>query len=474
MLLLLVLSFGANKIVVAQHNVLDSLNDYLSSAKDDSNKIRCLQSLFFELEFEDVDLAEKYIKEALALAKKIDYKSGIAHTYICLGYLAEDKGDFSLALEQYNHSYFSYLNMENKKGQSKSLRNISGVYSSIGQYPKALEYCLRSLKISEELKDLNAIAFDYTILGGIYHGMEDYNKALDYFLKSLKISEKIGDRSGLANDLGNVGVAYKELNNFNKALEYYSKSLEVATEFNVAKPILIAYINMGAVYEGKKMHNQALDYYRRAKQKAIELADKNTLSIVLCNMGSVNISLKKYKEAETNLLDAYSLAMEIGSISTEKMVHEFLSDLYEETNRFEKAHYHFKAYSYLKDTIFSEDKLEDMTRQELTYEFDKKEAFLIAEQDKKLAITEVEKKRNRMFIGFLASILLAVLVITLLVFRTLKLTRKQKQIIENQKELVEEKQKEILDSIRYAKRIQEALLTSQSYINRNIKRLKNL
>ena len=45
-------------------------------------------------------------------------------------------------------------------------------------------------------------------------------------------------------------------------------------------------------------------------------------------------------------------------------------------------------------------------------------------------------------------------------------------IIEKQKELVEEKQKEILDSIRYAKRIQDALLTSQTYIERNIKRLR--
>ncbi|PJA09903.1 MAG: hypothetical protein COX70_00450 [Flavobacteriales bacterium CG_4_10_14_0_2_um_filter_32_8] len=59
------------------------------------------------------------------------------------------------------------------------------------------------------------------------------------------------------------------------------------------------------------------------------------------------------------------------------------------------------------------------------------------------------------------------------VLRTLSLTRKQKAIIEKQKELVEEKNNEILASIRYAKRIQDALMTSQKYIERNIKRLKN-
>jgi hypothetical protein len=59
-----------------------------------------------------------------------------------------------------------------------------------------------------------------------------------------------------------------------------------------------------------------------------------------------------------------------------------------------------------------------------------------------------------------------------MMYNRFKVTQKQKVIIEKQKELVEEKQKEILDSIRYAKRIQDALLTSQMYIERNIKRLK--
>jgi hypothetical protein len=36
--------------------------------------------------------------------------------------------------------------------------------------------------------------------------------------------------------------------------------------------------------------------------------------------------------------------------------------------------------------------------------------------------------------------------------------------------LIEEKQKEILDSIHYARRIQTALLTSNCYIARNLKK----
>ncbi|MFL5762552.1 MAG: hypothetical protein ACJ77K_01340 [Bacteroidia bacterium] len=46
-------------------------------------------------------------------------------------------------------------------------------------------------------------------------------------------------------------------------------------------------------------------------------------------------------------------------------------------------------------------------------------------------------------------------------------------IIEQQRDEVEEKNKEIMDSIRYAKRIQQSLLPTEKYIDKNIKRMKN-
>jgi hypothetical protein len=65
-------------------------------------------------------------------------------------------------------------------------------------------------------------------------------------------------------------------------------------------------------------------------------------------------------------------------------------------------------------------------------------------------------------------------------YNRFKVTQKQKIVIEQQKAVVEkahvlleEKNEEIIASIRYAKRIQDALMTSQKYITRNIERLKN-
>ena len=49
--------------------------------------------------------------------------------------------------------------------------------------------------------------------------------------------------------------------------------------------------------------------------------------------------------------------------------------------------------------------------------------------------------------------------------------KKEKEISEEQRKLVEEKQKEVLDSINYASRIQRALITSELYIKSKLNAL---
>ncbi|MBL7911338.1 MAG: hypothetical protein JNJ41_09820 [Bacteroidia bacterium] len=68
--------------------------------------------------------------------------------------------------------------------------------------------------------------------------------------------------------------------------------------------------------------------------------------------------------------------------------------------------------------------------------------------------------------------LIAVVIFAGVILRTLIITRKQKSIIEIQKKVVEDHQKEILDSIHYAKRIQTSLLPPEKYISKHLNNKK--
>ena len=87
-----------------------------------------------------------------------------------------------------------------------------------------------------------------------------------------------------------------------------------------------------------------------------------------------------------------------------------------------------------------------------------------------------DDKRHKIIILSVVIGLIIVFVFTVFLYKSLRQNKKansiitfQKREVETQKHIVEEKQKEILDSINYAQRIQYSLLASDSLLKQNLK-----
>src|SRR5665213_1103473 len=133
-----------------------------------------------------------------------------------------------------------------------------------------------------------------------------------------------------------------------------------------------------------------------------------------------------------------------------------------------RALHHFKSYTNLRDTLFSQESKKELVQKEMNYEFDKKESKQKAEQDKKDALAneqlkQKEEQRNYFIAGFAL-----VLILAGFIFRSYRQKQKANEIISAQKLLVEEKQKEILDPIHYAKRIQQSMMPTEKFIAKNL------
>jgi serine phosphatase RsbU (regulator of sigma subunit) len=256
------------------------------------------------------------------------------------------------------------------------------------------------------------------------------------------MKEEIGDKNGVATLLGNIGIAYGKLKDYPKALDYDFKALKMAEE----------------------------------------LGDKNGISRHLSNIGVLYAEQTKYAEAETYLLDALKIDKEIGVQNGERQVEEFLSNLYEETGQHKDALLHYKNAMVLKDTLFSQENKKQLIKKEMNFEFEKKEIAAKAEQDKKDALTAEASRRERLIRYSVIGGLLLMMVIAVIIFRSLRITRKQKAIIdeayteldvknkeiEEQKKIVEEHHKDIIDSINYAERIQRSFIATKEILNENL------
>ncbi len=112
----------------------------------------------------------------------------------------------------------------------------------------------------------------------------------------------------------------------------------------------------------------------------------------------------------------------------------------------------------------SDESKNEILKKELEYDFAKRQELQRKDAENKQAIADAEiRSQKKLTMGaVIALLILSGLIV--IVFRSYNQKRKANAIISKQKELVEHKNKEILDSINYAKYIQNALLPSESII----------
>ena len=479
--------------------IIDSLLTLIKSDNTDTNKIIHANKLCYEytnaglydtaLNYGNValqvahNLFEQGVEKTSPAFKRI--KKGMANSYSNIGNIYKDLGDYPKALDYYSQSLKVAEELGDKKAIAKNLGNSGIVYHSQSDYPKALDYYLRALKITEELVDKKGTTAHLCNIASIYSDQGDYSKALNYSFKALKLAEDIGNKNYIAIILGNIGIEYVGKPDNAKAIEYYFRALKLAKEIGDKNGIAIHLGNIGNIYRGHGDFPKALDYYFKSLKLREELGAKDLIASTLCNIGSLYVTTGKFNSAESYLKRANSIFDSIGALDFLRQTEESLSQLYDTTaqvavhngqyliaaEKFNLSMLYYKKSIALKDTLFSRENKKQLVRKEMNFEFDKKEAVIKASHDKEMAIAEAEKKKQKIVIWSTFGGLLLVVVFAGFIFRSLRITRKQKNIIElqknevsRQKEIVEKQKGKIIDSITYAQRIQESILMKESEI----------
>ena len=474
LVLLFLMLNSIQQLTHAQNRTIDSLLHIINSPPPpppETSHVNNLNAITQEyINTGDYELAISYAEKAETLAKTLGFKKGVAKALNNQGAIYVDQSDYSKALDYYLRSLKISEEIGHQKGISGSLGNIGWIYKHQGDYPKALDYFLRSLKIREEIGDNMGIANSLNNIGIIYYMQGNYPKALDFYLRSLKIKENIGDKKGIPSSLNNIGNIFGSQGDYPKALNYYLRSLKIREEIGDKKGIAAILNNIGNIYILQGDYPKALDYNLRSLKIQDEIGDKNGIANSFINLGSAYFQTGNTALAIDYGIKGLALSNEIKSLEFIKEANKSLSEAYQKTNQHQKALEYYKAFIVARDSLFNEENTKKLVQSELKFDYEKKEQATKLEQEKKdaIALEEQEKQkiiRNSFMGGFALLLLLSVVI-----FKSYRNKKKanelislQKKEVENQKHIIEEKQKDILDSIHYAKRIQDALLKEEQH-----------
>lgn len=256
----------------------------------------------------------------------------------------------------------------------------------------------------------------------------------------------------------NIGAAYNNKSDHSKALKYYQRALKLFEEIRYKEGIAACNINIGNIYGSQLNHSKAIEYNINALKIFEEIGDKRGIGNCYINIGEGYSNLSKYNLAIQYGDSSLKINKEIADINQQRVSYELLADAYAKTAHYKEAYNNYVQFKQLTDSIFNADKSKQLGDLKTRFEVEKKEAELKAKADAQQAIDAEKSKKQRIIIYSVAALLLLALVFGVFMFNRFRITQKQKHIIV-------EKQREILDSIHYAKRIQDALLKEQEHIS---------
>jgi len=298
----------------------------------------------------DLDL-KKAIADYTSAIEIFENKNAIykADAYLFRGQAYSALGQFVPVSENYNSAYLLY---EKEKDYEYMLHARSGeiiMYSQNNFTEKAKE---QRDKLINELYELKL----YQYLSAQY-----FNQSLDY----------------------------KKTNRVDLHEEMLFKSLQYADS---TENVNFNYVNIHSAFAELNFNKNDIQkglYHLNIAEKNLEGASNQKIanSVYLNALINYQIAIKDYKSAEVSSLkqlgNIENISLDEELIST----HLLLSNIYQNLGNPEKALYHFRTYTEIKDSLFNQSKTNALVYYQTLYETERKEKDLV-EQKGNIALLE--------------------------------------------------------------------------------------
>jgi len=337
-----------------------------------------------------------------------------------------------------------------------SLKNIGLTHYSTNDFERSLDYFTGILKIQELREDQQGVASAYNNIGIIYDELERYPTALDFYHRSLDMKEKIGDQGTIANTINNIGFLYDKINDPVRAYEYFNRALIIDEQQHDTLGIFNSLNNIGLYYFHQQQYDSALRYFNSSLEIGSSLENNydkahlyNNISNIYLRRGNLQRAIESYNQ---------SLSLSEPMDAKARMITSYhgLAEAYKRLGRYRTALDFYKKQSDLKDLVYIERNARKITEIETNYQIQQREKEIeLLRKESEIQVLSLSK--NRTVTYFLMGGLVFIFILASILYQRYQYRIKSNKVLESQNREIARKNIDILDSIMYAKGIQDAI-----------------
>jgi len=409
----------------AQPDSSDSLLKVSRTMKADTSKVNLLNEIAWNLKYSDPKRSMEIVQEALALGEQKKFWPGIATSYKTMGVLMDEAGNMSKSISYYEKAIYYYRKNKDVLGVAKSEGNIGMLYRELGRDKEAIQKFESSLSLFIRKDYPVGQYLIYQNLSMCWNSLRNREKSLDYIKKAYTVMKSLGMEDPTV--YGNMGTAYMDTDD-QQAVFYLKKAIEICNATNNGHTSSSWLSNLAFLYRKQKKYDEAIRLYKQ----------------------SIEMAPNKYE-------------------SNSMKTHQGLAQTYAAVRNFEDAYTYLTGYTNIKDSLFSLETNKQLSELTKKYDTEKKQLQIMAlKQQRSVQNKQLKSEQQQKYVY--AGVMVVFLFLGVSLFSSLrqksksnKIILEQKEQVEKQKELVDEKNKEITDSITYAKRLQDAILPADAY-----------
>lgn len=421
--------------IVAQQHVADSLESVIAGLPGDTVKVNRLNDLVGKLQYMDPEKAVAKADAAIALCQKINYPLGLATAYRLRGVLYVDRMVLDSGKLYYDKAFEIVKSNPDKAFQKQKgliTHNYGAIYHKKQEYDSAAEKYIAAIKIFNEGHNEGLAFFPYTNLSTLYSFLKDNKKALEYATGANHASRLLGDSAKIVSAVNTEMSARLELKQYDSVLVPLKNNLELTRRLQnyyqqgTTSNLLAKYYG-----EGKAIHDSSIYWERLALDGMTKAGNEYEGTNMLHNLGYYFKLAGRTDSARKYL----KMALDKGrSLGLDYVVQYSLENLLELE---EKEGDINKAYSYLKELYILKDSINAKTNQQQVNELEAK--FQGEKKDIQIQLQQATIKRKNTFNYILIGGAAALLLVTLLIYRTYR----QRQRLQQQRISELEKEKKL-------------------------------
>ena len=400
--------------------VIDSMLQVLKTTKEDTNKVILLLNIGEQYERVAPETSKQYYHQSLQLSQKIGYKPGEIKFASYYTAVLNMQGRFDSSLLLNKKALVLAKQMKEELSIAKTTINTANSFHMISKEDSAIYYYMQALPILDKLGNKRMLGIAYSNLQNIYTELTQYQKAIEYGKKGLEIFDnEVEDPLNQSYCLTNLGIVYSSLKRLDSGEIYFTEALQISRHISDQYAESAILLDLGDIHYKLGRLEEARKTFDKAYLIAKEMDLAETQAIALKGIAMYNLEKKNFPLARMYADSALIIALKNDSRKQTLKLYNLLADISYASQDFRAAHQFEEKEDALRDSINADNLLELSTEFETKYETEKKEIKILLQQN--------QLKQKSTFIYFLSAGVIAMLIISLLIYRNYRNRQKLQQ-----------------------------------------------